>query len=145
MTYEEAIKKLRNMKKCDTEDIIKSIEAKLLGEENESVYDICIEALKKQEKYRWHDLRKNPDDLPVELEIVNITWVNHNPVPYYADIKDKPFSDASGVYYKGKWWWWTASCEDYLSEYGESEENEMNKDIEVIAWKEIEPFKESEE
>ena len=25
---------------------------------------IAIEALEKADKYRWHDLRKNPDDLP---------------------------------------------------------------------------------
>ena len=27
-------------------------------------WDMAIEALKKADKYRWHDLRKNPDDLP---------------------------------------------------------------------------------
>ena len=26
--------------------------------------DMAIEALEKADKYRWHDLRKNPDDLP---------------------------------------------------------------------------------
>lgn len=26
--------------------------------------DMTIEALEKADKYRWHDLRKNPDDLP---------------------------------------------------------------------------------
>ena len=25
---------------------------------------LAVEALKKADKYRWHDLRKNPDDLP---------------------------------------------------------------------------------
>ena len=32
-----------------------------------AIEDACIlavEALKKADKYRWHDLRKNPDDLP---------------------------------------------------------------------------------
>ena len=27
-------------------------------------WDMAIEALEKADKYRWHDLRKNPDDLP---------------------------------------------------------------------------------
>ena len=27
-------------------------------------WDIAIEALEKADKYRWHDLRKSPDDLP---------------------------------------------------------------------------------
>ena len=28
------------------------------------VREVCLKALKKADKYRWHDLRKNPDDLP---------------------------------------------------------------------------------
>lgn len=27
-------------------------------------WDMAIKALEKADKYRWHDLRKNPDDLP---------------------------------------------------------------------------------
>lgn len=27
-------------------------------------WHMAIEALEKADKYRWHDLRKNPDDLP---------------------------------------------------------------------------------
>ena len=34
-----------------------------LGNSLEAI-DKAIEALKKADKYRWHDLRKNPDDLP---------------------------------------------------------------------------------
>ena len=26
--------------------------------------EMAVEALEKADKYRWHDLRKNPDDLP---------------------------------------------------------------------------------
>lgn len=26
--------------------------------------EMAVDALKKADKYRWHDLRKNPDDLP---------------------------------------------------------------------------------
>lgn len=28
------------------------------------VLKLCVEALKKLEEYAWHDLRKNPEDLP---------------------------------------------------------------------------------
>ena len=28
------------------------------------VREICLKALEKADKYRWHDLRKNPNDLP---------------------------------------------------------------------------------
>lgn len=30
--------------------------------------------------------------LPENNDPVNVTWVNHNPEVYYADIKDKPFT-----------------------------------------------------
>lgn len=30
----------------------------------EDAHILAVEALKKADKYRWHDLRKNPDDLP---------------------------------------------------------------------------------
>ena len=29
---------------------------------------IVIDALEKSDKYRWHDLRKNPDDLPEAID-----------------------------------------------------------------------------
>ena len=33
------------------------------SEFDDAIY-VAIEALEKADKYRWHDLRKNPDDLP---------------------------------------------------------------------------------
>ena len=30
----------------------------------EDAHILAVEALEKADKYRWHDLRKNPDDLP---------------------------------------------------------------------------------
>lgn len=32
--------------------------------------DVAVEALEKAEKYRWHDLMENPDDLPEEGKFV---------------------------------------------------------------------------
>ena len=71
--------------------------------------------------------------LPEENVAVNITWVNHDPVLYYKDIKDKPFT-ATGVYFKGKWYWWTATVQDYLAEYGRYDFEEFDEAIECIAW-----------
>ena len=34
------------------------------GTISEEAIKMAIEALEKADKYRWHDLRKNPDDLP---------------------------------------------------------------------------------
>ena len=71
--------------------------------------------------------------LPKDLEVVNITWVNHRPVGYYFDIKDKPFT-ATAIHYEDKWWWYSPICEDMLAECGKSECDKMDADIEVTAW-----------
>lgn len=71
--------------------------------------------------------------LPDKLEPVNITWVNRKPEPYYAHIKDIPFV-ATAFYHNGKWWWFSNVCEDYLEEYGRSDCDVVDKDIEIIAW-----------
>ena len=71
--------------------------------------------------------------LPDDLEVVNITWINHRPMTYYADIKDEPFT-ATAIHYKDKWWWYSPICEDLLEEYGKSECDKMDSAIEVLAW-----------
>ena len=79
--------------------------------------------------------------LPKDLEVVNITWINHRPMAYYADIKDEPFT-ATAIHYKDKWWWYSPICEDLLAEYGKSECDKMDADIEVTAWMPLpEPWK----
>jgi len=79
--------------------------------------------------------------LPKDLEVVNITWVNHRPVGYYYEIKDKPFT-ATAIYYNDKWWWYSPTCEDLLAECGKSECDKMDADIEVTAWMPLpEPYK----
>lgn len=91
-----------------------------------------------QQEQRWIPVSER---LPENTEPVNITWVNRKPEPYYADIKDKPFT-ATGHYCNGKWWWYSALCQDYLDEYGECKMDEMDGDIEVIAWMPLpEPYK----
>lgn len=87
--------------------------------------------------------------LPEENTPVNITWANRNPVSYYADIKDVPFT-ATGVYFGGKWYWWSSIVEDLLAEYGRTEwdtiEELIDKAIDVIAWMPLpEPYRKDEE
>lgn len=80
--------------------------------------------------------------LPDNTDPVNITWVNHDPVSYYADIKNKPFA-ATGHYCNGRWWWYSVACQDYLDEYGHCDVDAMDDAIEVIAWMPLpEPMKE---
>ena len=79
--------------------------------------------------------------LPEDLEPVNITWVNHNPESYYADIKDKPFT-ATGVYFNGQWYWWSTLCTDILAEYSHNYDDIIDDDIEITAWMPLpEPYK----
>ena len=103
--------------------------------------EMAITALQNQPV--WIPVSKR---LPEDYVPVNITWVNHNPVSYYASIKDVPFT-ATGICYKGKWYWYSAVCEDYLKKYGERyEANAVDADIEVTAWMPLpEPYRESED
>lgn len=71
--------------------------------------------------------------LPEDLEEVNVTWVNHEPEPYYVFTKDKPFT-ATAVYYKEKWYWYSSTCVDWLAEYGRNPNDEIDDGIEIIAW-----------
>ena len=71
--------------------------------------------------------------LPEELEAVNITWVNHNPEGYYANIKDKPFT-ATGVYFNGQWYWWSTMCSDIIAEYSHNYDDIIDDAIEIVAW-----------
>lgn len=82
--------------------------------------------------------------LPQTNDAVNITWINRKPEPYYEDIKDKLFT-ATGHYHNGKWYWFSSVCKDYLDEYGDSEFDRIDKDIEIVAWCEIpSPYTEGE-
>ena len=79
---------------------------------------LAVEALKKADKYRWHDLRKNPDDLPEADEygcseyVLVMTgtpeWDNHEWAYYNHNTR----------------MWSTPFCEQN-----------------VFAWRYIEPFK----
>ena len=83
-----------------------------------------------REQTRWILVSEK---LPEDLEPVNITWVNHNPESYYADIKDKPFT-ATGVYYNGQWYWYSTLCTDILKAYGHNHDDIIDDDIEITAW-----------
>ena len=78
--------------------------------------------------------------LPDDLAEVNVTWVNHEPEPYYESIKSKPFT-ASAVYYEGKWYWYSSVCADVLAEYGRNDVDKVDDTIEITAWRPLpEPY-----
>lgn len=81
--------------------------------------EMAVEALEKADKYRWHDLRKNPDDLP-EAD-------GNSESDYVLVMIGTPEWNSweQAYYHHGKRLWSTY---------------EQN----VFAWRYIEPFKEEE-
>ncbi len=86
------------------------------------------------------------DRLPNDYGAVLVTWGNRNPEWYYAHIKDTPFVGVAHFYPKTKrWYWYSAVTEDYLSEYGDSEFDRVDKSIDITHWMPLpEPPKEGE-
>lgn len=83
-----------------------------------------------QPEQRWIPVIER---LPDDLAEVNVTWINHEPEPYYDFVKDKPFT-ASAIYYKGDWYWYSSVCVDVLAEYGENRFDKIADVIEITAW-----------
>lgn len=79
---------------------------------------------------QWHRVE---EELPESNDAVNVVWVNRNPESYYADIKDKPFV-ATAHYHTGKWYWFSATCKDYLDEYGRCDADEVDEAIDILYW-----------
>lgn len=95
-----------------------------------TVLEIIKQLPSAQPEQRWIPCSER---LPEDLEEVNVTWVNHDPEPYYDFVKDKPFT-GSAVYYKEKWYWYSSNCADILRAYGENNIDEVDDAIEIIAW-----------
>ena len=83
-----------------------------------------------QPEQRWIPCSER---LPENNDPVNVTWVNHNPEVYYADIKDKPFT-ATAHYHNGRWYWFSSVTQDYLNEYDVWTPDLVDKDVEITAW-----------
>lgn len=111
----------------------------LSGQRTEDVaFSLAIKALEAQ---GWIPVTER---LPVNTNPVNITWVNHQPESYYADIKDMPFT-ATGCFCDGKWYWYSSTCQDYLIYYRDCPFNAIDEGIEVLAWMPLpEPYKKEE-
>lgn len=97
-------------------------------EPEDYVIEEAIEVLEKADKYRWHDLRENPDDLPEEHhnyghsfsdEVLVITEEYENTIVAYINLTLNI--------------WFNPIHEEYL-------EPDFGK---VIAWKYIESFEKS--
>lgn len=111
MTAEEALKTLNRCQcECTGRECDKCEEA----------YDAIQKIVEKADKYRWHDLLENPDNLPE---------YDHNVLVCTS-------SNWYGI--------WSRTTFDGEIDIWENE-HAMYEDIdEVIAWREIEPFEEVE-
>ena len=109
--YEQAIKLLEMLSSDEFQQFTSS-------EFDDAIYT-AIEALEKADKYRWHDLRKNPDDLP-EAD-------GNSESDYVLVLIGTPEWNSweQAYYHHGKRLWSTY-------------------DQNVFAWRYIEPFKEEE-
>ena len=94
------------------------------------VNEACRMGMEALERTRWIPCSER---LPKELEPVNVVWVNHNPEPYYQEMKDVP-QKATAVYYRKKWYWWSCVCEDLLAECGRNEPDLVDSNIEITHW-----------
>ena len=83
---------------------------------------LAVEALEKADKYRWHDLRKNPDDLPEDN--------GYGCSEYVLVMTGTPeWDNHEWAYYNHNTRMWSTPL------YGQD----------VFAWRYIEPFEEEED
>lgn len=80
--------------------------------------DTAIEVMEKAEKYRWHDLREDPDDLPSRRNM-------------YMCFAEGDFVIEDGSVVHGKY---PVIVPFPFSEYG------SRYNFKVVVWREIEPF-----
>ena len=114
---------------------------KIIKKERQAEYTNGHCIIDEEDSERWIPVAER---LPETTDPVNITWLNHSPESYYADIKDKPFT-ATGHYHEGKWYWYSVTCQDFLQEYGRCEPDEVAEGIEIIAWRQLpEPYEKPE-
>lgn len=103
-------------------DTIEDFFSRILNDGDVAIWDA--------ELPRWIPVTER---LPDDLAEVNVTWVNHNPEPYYDFVKDKAFT-ATAIHYRNKWYWSSSRCADILAEYMKNDFDEIDEGIEIIAW-----------
>lgn len=115
MTKEEAIAELRDV-------YSNALEWK--DSRTETAFSMAFEALENADKYKWHDLLKDPADLPSEyatVEVVLSTVEVYDIAIYCKDYGFRP--------------WYEAYFQECPEEW----------DYKVMAWRDVERFEEDEE
>lgn len=123
-TYSDST--LKGMKKDDLIAIIRCLEHNVSVEEerNQNQFNLLMQEDLRKAKYRWHDLRKNPEDLPNNTRTVIIAYEGFEGKSGYK-YYDVAFLGAGDLWY---------SAEVYNFEY-------HDEGFLVLAWREVEPFK----
>lgn len=113
MTYSDST--LKSFKKDFLIGIIRCLEHNIsvLEERNDNQYKLLM----KSHQYRWHDLRRNPSDLPDDFHTVFIC---------VKGFEGKTLGVSIAMYNRPLKIWGTESF--------------RYKDCQVVAWREIEPF-----
>lgn len=101
-------------------------------------------------KYRWHDLRKDPADLPPNEYEVDIAYIECDKKTYTARAiyEDGNVHSDNSILWEdfSDWCDWCEDTEDWIIpkcwlEYTSFGDTFIQIFSEVIAWREIEPFK----
>jgi len=98
-----------------------------LHNNNDTGLDLIKESLERTLKYAWHDLRKNPDDLPEDRITVLIRVDVKLGCSIFHNVVD------IGIYIPNNHVWVLERLHN------------LPRGLTVIAWKEIEPIEEAEE
>ena len=137
MTYVEAIEAIKSNYPPSNYTILRE------------ALDMAMEVLEKEDKYRWHDLRKDPGDLPPNEHEVDIAYEKYNSTYTARAIYEDGTvhsEDSSYVYDEiDEWCEYCYDTDDYIIPRGWIEvtkfaENMGFVDMPVIAWREIEKF-----
>lgn len=148
MTYEEA----SDVIECLLIDIVLSFAGKEIPKAEKCTFEAlekAKEALKEVDKYRWHDLRKNPNDLPPNEHEVEIAYEAYGKyITTRARYEDGTMHYEDSYYCNTGLCEWCEYCEeidDYIIplcwiEVAKFAETVGFVDRKVIAWKEIDEF-----
>lgn len=122
MTKEYSIGNGRNVSVIYNEQGVAQVSKELIEQ-------CFIPLFRQSEKYKWHDLQKNPDDLPKTDEMILCAW-----------------QGGTRLWYDTFFYYITPR--KYFSKNGESVSiigtEKFSAEGQVVAWKYIEPFEEVE-
>ena len=128
-------------------------------EREDYIIQDAIDILEEVEKYRWHDLRENPNDLPDIEDEVEVVFVYKNIKDTYVKTARAVYEDGSITQPESAFDWeeyvgndgecdYSEEKDEYMVPVGWFESHWCGEDChemssaEIIAWRKVEPFDE---